>query len=249
VHVTLFHPHETRTPYPDDRTGEVMRSLVDFFETRGKARLKEDDHGAVWYQDFLDHVAANRLFATMCTPSGYGGDDTRWDTWRNCEFGEILGFYGLPYWYTWQVSVLGLGPIWMSPNEAMKERVATMLDDGGIFAFGLSEQAHGADLYSSEMMLTPQHDGTWLANGSKYYIGNANAAAVVSTFGRMADTGEWVFFAASPDRPEYTCVQNVVRSQNFVAEYRLDDYVVTEGDILIRSDEAWDAALKTVNIG
>lgn len=245
----LFHPHETRTRYPDDRTGAVMQSLVEFFEAKGKQRLKEDDHAAVWYQDFLDHVAANRLFATMCTPARYGGPDTRWDTWRNCEFGEILGFYGLPYWYTWQVSVLGLGPIWMSPNEMMKKRVAALLDDGAIFAFGLSEKEHGADLYSSEMTLKPHPNGTYLANGSKYYIGNANAAGVVSTFGRMADTGEWVFFAASPDRPGYTCVQNVVRSQNFVAEYRLDDYVVVEDDILLRGDAAWDAALNTVNIG
>ena len=26
-------------------------------------------------------------------------------------------FYGLGYWYTWQVSILGLGPVWMSGNE------------------------------------------------------------------------------------------------------------------------------------
>ncbi|MFH2071535.1 MAG: acyl-CoA dehydrogenase family protein, partial [Actinomycetota bacterium] len=172
--MVLFHPHHTRTAYPDKRTSEVMRLLVEFFEAKGLARLKEDDHAAVWYQDFIDYVGEHRLFATMCTPSGYGGGDTRWDTWRNCEFGEILGFYGLPYWYTWQVSVLGLGPIWMSPNEAVKQRTAALLEGGGIFAYGLSEREHGADLYSSEMTLTPQEDGTYLADGSKYYIGNAN---------------------------------------------------------------------------
>jgi len=32
--------------------------------------------------------------------------DYRWDTWRNCEFNEILAFYALHYWYTWQVSIL-----------------------------------------------------------------------------------------------------------------------------------------------
>ncbi len=36
--------------------------------------------------------------------------DARWDTYRNCIFNEILGFYGLSYWYAWQVSILGLGP-------------------------------------------------------------------------------------------------------------------------------------------
>ena len=56
---------------------------------------------------------------------------------------EILGFYGLPYWYTWQVTVLGLGPIWMSDNEAVKARTAALLEEGAVFAFGLSEKAVG----------------------------------------------------------------------------------------------------------
>jgi acyl-CoA dehydrogenase len=60
-------------------------------------------------------------------PAGEGAADARWDTWRICEFAEILGFYGLQYWYTWQVSVLGLGPIWMSPNGALRARAAQAL--------------------------------------------------------------------------------------------------------------------------
>ena len=70
--------------------------------------------------------------ATMCTPEGYGAADSRWDTWRICEFAEILGFYGLQYWYTWQVTVLGLGPIWMSENEAIKKRAAEALEQACI---------------------------------------------------------------------------------------------------------------------
>ncbi len=247
--MTLLNPKHHDRDYPDDRSREVMRKTIAFFENKGKARLSEDDHGAVWYQDFLDFVAEEGIFATMCTPAGYGAADSRWDTWRNCEFGEILGFYGLPYWYTWQVTVLGLGPIWMSGNEAVKEKTARLLEEGGIFAFGLSEKAHGADLYSSEMTLEPQGDGTYVANGSKYYIGNANAASLISTFGKLADTGEYCFFAVDRSRPGFECKQNVVHSQNYVAEFELTDYPVTEADILVRGDAAWDAALNTVNIG
>ena len=47
----------------------------------------------------------------------------------------------------------------MSGNEDAKRRAAALLEDGAIFAFGLSERAHGADLYSSEMTLTPVGDG------------------------------------------------------------------------------------------
>ncbi len=247
--MTLLHPHHLDRFYPDDRSREVMRKTVEFFESKGKKRVKEDDRNATWYRDFLDFIGRERIFATMCTPSGYGAPDARWDTWRICEFAEILGFYGLPYWYTWQVTVLGLGPIWMSDNEAVKARAARLLKDGGIFAFGLSEKDHGADLYSSEMTLTPTGDGTYVANGSKYYIGNGNEAAMVSTFGKIDGTDEYCFFVVDSQHPNYELVKNVVHSQNFVAEYRLVDYPVTENDLLLRGEDAWNASLNTVNIG
>ena len=245
----LFHPAHRDRSYADARSEEVMKDTIEFFETKGLARIKDDDHAAAWYQDFIDHVGDKRIFASMCTPSGYGADDARWDTWRVTEFAEILGFYGLPYWYTYQVSVLGLGPIWMSDNEAQKERAARLLEQGAIFAFGLSEKEHGADLYSNEMTLTATGDGTYVANGSKYYIGNGNQAAMVSTFGKISDTGENVCFVVDSQHPEYHLVKNVVHSQNFVSEFRLEDYPITDADILHRGEAAWNAALNTVNIG
>jgi acyl-CoA dehydrogenase len=245
----LFHPRHLDRTDLDERSRQVIAKTVAFFEGRGKARLKADDHAAVWYKDFIDFVAEEQLFATMATPHGYGADESRWDTHRICHFNEVLAFYGLPYWYTWQVSVLGLGPIWMSDNDAIKQRTAEMLQAGEVFAFGLSEKDHGADLYSSEMVVRPLGDGRYVADGRKYYIGNANTAGFVSTFGRFAETGEWVFFVADPTRSGYTCVQNVVHSQNYVAEYGLAGYELTDDDILLRGDAAWDAALNTVNIG
>ncbi len=244
----LFHPQRRDRHYPDERSRVVMEKTIDFFESKGKGKLKADDHAATWYQDFVDFVGRERIFATMCTPSGYGAPEARWDTWRICEFAEILGFYGLPYWYVWQVTVLGLGPIWMSDNEDIKHRTATLLEEGAIFGFGLSEKDHGADLYSTEMSLQPA-DGAHVANGRKYYIGNGNQAALVSTFGKFADSGDYVFFAADSQHPAYRCIQNVVHSQNFVSEFELAGYPVTDADILSRGDDAWNAALNTVNIG
>jgi len=244
----LLNPKHHQRPYADQRSAEVMRATIAFFESKGKDKLLEDYYSRVWYADFLEFVRTHRIFATMCTPAGEGAADGRWDTWRICEFAEILGFYGLQYWYTWQVSVLGLGPIWMSDNRAIRARAARALEDGGIFAFGLSEKTHGADIYSTDMVLTPDGDG-WRANGRKYYIGNGNQAAIVSTFGRLAGTDEYVFFAADPRHERYHLIKNVVASQNYVAEFELRDYPVTAADILHRGRDAWDAALNTVNIG
>jgi acyl-CoA dehydrogenase len=243
----LLNPNHLQRKYPDRRSGEIMAATVDFFESRGKARLKSDDHERVWYSEFLDHIGRERIFASLLTPSEYGAGDCRWDTYRISEFAEIVGFYGLSYWYPFQVTALGLGPIWMSANSDAKRKAAAQLEAGEVFAFGLSEQTHGADVYQTDMILTPSQDG-WVANGEKYYIGNANVARMVSTFGKIAGSDEYVFFAADSQHDRYDLIKNVVNSQNFVANYALRDYPVTEADILHRGPGAFHAALNTVNV-
>ena len=232
----------------DARSREIVGKTVAFFEEKGKARLKQDDFDRVWYADFLEFQRRERLFADLLTPPELGGPDARWDTFRNCYVNEVLGFYGLCYWYTWQVSILGLGPLWMSANGEMRRKAAAALADGGIFAFGLSEKEHGADIYSTSMTLAPKGDA-FVADGAKYYIGNGNEAAIVSVFGKMAGSGDYVFFAADPKRAGYRLVKNVVASQSYVAELELAGYPVAAGEVLTTGREAWDASLNTVNVG
>ena len=243
----LLNPRLQTYDHLDPASKELMLKTIAFFETKGKKRLKKDDHERLWNYDFVEFVKKEKLFATLMTPAGYGSGDSRWDSYRICAFNEILGFYGLAYWYTWQVTMLGLGPIWMSDNEAVKQKTADLLQEGAVFAFGLSEKEHGADLYASEMSLTP-HGDAYRADGSKYYIGNANEAALVSTFGKFADSGEYVFFVVESQHEQFECVQNIVKSQNYVAEYRLHGYPIGETDILSQGRDAWDASLNTINI-
>jgi len=245
----LLNPKKHDREYPDERSKEIMLKTIEFFEKKGRQKIKEDDHERVWYEDFLKFIKEEGIFATLLTPPEYGDEDSRWDTWRICEFNEILAFYGLAYWYTWQVSILGLGPIWMSQNEEAKRKAAKLLKDGAIFAFGLSEREHGADIYSTEMSLTPNDDGTYRANGEKYYIGNGNEAEMVSTFGKMSDTGDYVFFVSNFHHKQYELVDNVVNTQSYVADFKLTDYPITEADILSKGQDAWHACLNTVNVG
>ena len=250
----LFNPREYDPADFDDATRHALTATIDFFESRGKATLKEHDHERTWYADFLEFVKRERIFATLLTPAGEaaGDPDKRWDTARIAAFSEITGFYGLAYWYTWQVTILGLGPIWQSDNAAARRRAAELLEEGAIFAFGLSEKEHGADIYSTDMVLTPAADGGFTATGSKYYIGNGNLAGMVSVFGRRADVegpDGYVFFAADSGHPAYRLVKNVVNSQNYVSEFRLEDYPVRPQDVLHTGKAAFHAALNTVNVG
>ncbi len=245
----LLNPKTESYSSLDKESRELVTKTIDFFEQKGKEKLKYDDHERVWYSDFLEFSKKEKLFSTFLTVGEYGEEAQRWDTYRNCAINELLGFYGLSYWYTWQVTILGLGPIWMSKNKDVKKRTAELLEDGAIFAFGLSEKGHGADIYTSDMVLTSQKDGSYLANGSKYYIGNANEAGLVSTFGKFSESGEYVFFVAKPQHEQYELVKNVLNSQNYVAEYSLKDYPIKEDDILAKGRDAWDMALNTVNVG
>ena len=246
----ILNPKKEKYGHLDQKSREIMLKTIDFFENKGLEKIKQDNYERVWYADFLEFIKENRIFATLLTPSQYSQDpDARWDTTRNSDYSEILGFYGIEYWYTWQVTILGLGPIWMGDNEAVKKKTASLLEEGGIFAFGLSEKEHGADLYSSEMKLTPLAEGGYVADGSKYYIGNANEAALVSTFAKNSETDEYVFFVADPKHENYDLVKNVVEWQSYVAEYALKDYPIRETDILSTGSKAWDSSLNTINVG
>lgn len=253
----LFNPHTASFDHLDPEAARLMRATIEFFENRGKVVLKEHDHERTWYADFLEFVRKENAFATLLTPSsertGSASDEhKRWDTQRIVAFNEITAFYGLVYWYTWQVSILGLGPIWQSANAEARAKAARLLDDGAIFAFGLSEQEHGADIYATDMLATPTGDGGFQVSGSKYYIGNGNLAGMVSVFGRRDDIegpDGYIFFAADSQHPAYSLIKNVVNSQSYVSEFRLVDYPVSPRDILHTGPAAFDAALNTVNVG
>jgi acyl-CoA dehydrogenase len=247
--VILLNPKQYASDISDERSREIMQKTIGFFEGRGLAQLKEDFHERKWYAEFVEFLAEERILADMMTNADNGAADARWDTSRVCEFAEILGFYGLCYWYVYQVSVLGIGPVWMSDNQAMREQAVQYLKDGEIFAFGLSEKEHGADIYTTDTIVTPRGDGRYSVTGGKYYIGNAHAARMISTFGRMADTNEYLFFVVDSQQNGFKLIKNVVNSQSYVAEFELHDYEITDAEILSRGDEAFYAALNTVNVG
>ena len=260
----LFNPNTYNPQQFDEETRRLLRATIDWFEGQGKKRILDDDLAAQWPADFVEFVKREKLFATFLTPSEYadGNPDKRWDAARNAALSEILGFYGLTYWYTEQVTILGLGPIWQSENKDAKLKAADDLEAGEVMAFGLSEREHGADVYNTDMVLTPAGEEDrangilYRATGEKYYIGNGNVASMVSVFGRRGGIDgsldkekAYVFFAVDSQHENYHLIDNVVHMQIYVSTFRLENYPVREEDILHIGVEAFAAALNTVNVG
>src|ERR1700722_397789 len=256
----LFDPNTYDPQQFDAETRRLLRATIDWFEGQGKKRILDADLAAQWPADFVEFVGRGKLFATFLTPSEFadGNPDKRWDAARNAALSEILGFYGLTYWYTEQVTILGLGPIWQSENKDAKLKAADDLEGGEVMAFGLSERTHGADVYNTDMVLTPAGEADrangilYRATGEKYYIGNGNVASMVSVFARRGDiegSDAYVFFAADSQNENYHLIDNVVHMQIYVSTFRLENYPVRESDILHTGVEAFAAALNTVNVG
>jgi len=205
--------------YPDARSKEIMLKTIEFFENKGFAKMKEDWYSFEFTYDFAEFVKKERIFETLFLPKGYGDPDQYYSTYRMYEFSEITGFYGTVYWYMYHVSTLGLDPVFLGDNEELKHRAVKTLRENPLCAFGLSEKEHGADIYSSEMKLYPQPDGTYLARGNKYYIGNGNEASTITVFGKVDGTDDYVFFVVDSHHEKFECVQNVIQAQNYVSEF------------------------------
>lgn len=249
----LFNPHAFNGQDDDPKARDIMKNTIDFFERKGLREMKIDDMLFRYADDFIKCQRDNKAFATMLTPKGYGEDpeNARYDLRRITCYNELLSFYNLATRYIFQVSLLGTSPVWMSDNPAVKTRAAKLLAEGNVFGFGCSEKEHGADLYSNEMIITTRPDGTYRADGEKYYIGNSDRG-YISTFAKFAENDDWAFFLTESRHKCYNDKKNIRCSYlhtGYVGEYALVDYPVTPEDLISRGKKAWSDALSTVNIG
>src|SRR5207237_7240378 len=138
----------------------------------------QEDRQEGWDADWIDYQARHGLYASVLSPQKLSSRGNRFDLLRLTRFAETLAYFSPAHAYSLHVTLLGLFPILMSANEALKREAIAKLETGGLFAFAVSEQGHGADLFANEFTVTPADSGGFRAAGSKYYIGNANAASM-----------------------------------------------------------------------
>lgn len=229
--------------------------MADFFRVKGLAALKEEDRQEGWYPDWVAHQAVHGLYAGLLSPADYSTRGNRLNILKLTRFLEAFAYFSPAHAYSLHVSFLGLFPILMSANEPLKREAVARLERGGLFAFAVSERAHGADLLANEFTVRDTPGGR-VADGTKCYIGNANVAGLMAVLGKKgAGTrrSPLVLFALRPaESPEYRDVRKVrtlgIRGA-FVGEFAVAGHPVVEADVIAEGRDAWDAVFNTVNFG
>jgi len=244
----------------------LARAAAAFFDRKGLAALKEEDQRERWYDDWLEHQSAHQLYARLLSPQQYSRLGSAFDLLRYARFLEVCAYFSPAHGYSLQVTFLGLSAILMGSNSALKREAIAALESGGLLAFGVSEQRHGSDLLGNEFTVTAGDDddatrGDFVANGTKYYIGNSNCASIISILARKEDRqgasrarrAPFVLFALRPPESKgYRSLRKIgtlgVRAA-FVGEFGVDDHPFPKSDVIAEGRQAWDAVFGTVTLG
>ena len=238
----------------------AIRKLVEFFEAKGLAAIKDEDRREQWYGDWLAYQAEHRLYATVLSPREYSSFGAELNLLRLTRFLEVFAYFSPSHGYSLQVTFLGLFSILMGTNSALKQEAVKLIEDGGLLAFGVSEKMHGSDLFGNEFTVRETTDGKFVANGTKYYIGNANVAAMISTMaqkeGPASGRDKRIPFVQIALRPrQSTGLQNSRKIHTlgvragYVGEFDVKDYVLPKEDVIADGRKAWDAVFGTVTLG
>lgn len=234
--------------------------LAEFFEAKGLHAIKEEDGREQWYPDWLAWQAEHRIYASILSPRQFSSLGSQLDLLRLTRFLEVFAYFSPSHGYSFQVSFLGLFSILMGANSARKKEAVAAIEAGGLLGFGVSEKEHGSDLLGNEFIARHDGPGQYIANGTKYYIGNANAAEMISILARKADPGTgrdkrapFVLVALRPRQtPAFQNLRKIrtlgVRA-GFVGSFDVKDHLVPQGDIIAEGRKAWDAVFGTVTLG
>jgi len=238
----------------------LARALVEFFEAKGLAALKDEDRREQWYDDWLAYQAEHQLYARLISPREHSRLGSGFDLLRYARFLEVCAYFSPAHAYSLQACFLGLESILMGANASLSREAVAALEAGGLLAFGVSERSHGSDLFGNEFAITEAAPGRLVANGAKFYIGNSNRASIITLLARRERDGvdhprrrPFVLFALRPDqspgfRPGPKVRTLGVRAAH-VGAFEVTDHELPQKDVIVEGRAAWDAVLGTVTLG
>jgi acyl-CoA dehydrogenase len=245
-------------PYLSDPS---IWSLAQFFDAKSLATLKQEDRTATWYADWLDHQAQHRIYASVLAPSQYSAMAFRFDLLRYARFLEVFAYFSPAHGYSLQVTSLGLFAILMGDQPALKREAVAALEQGGLLAFAVSEKAHGSDLLATDFSVAGAGPGRLIANGTKYYIGNSNVAALVAILAKRRDARSdegsrqaplaliALRPAAAPGFRNLGRIHTLGVRAGYVGEFAVTGHELPDTDVIAEGRRAWDAVLGSVTLG
>ena len=65
VSVILLNPKKYSREHADRETREIILKTIGFFENKGLKRIKKDDQEMIWYDDFLEFIKREQVFAKL----------------------------------------------------------------------------------------------------------------------------------------------------------------------------------------
>ncbi len=163
------------------------QKLADFFEAKGVEPLKTEDERQQWYGDWLEFQASHRLYSSVLAPAQSPDRGFALDVLTYSRFLEVFGYFSPAHGYSLQVTSLGLFAVLLGNNPALKQEALAVLEKGGLLAFAVSEKDHGSDLLANGFTVRELASGRLVGQGSKYYIGNANAASFITILASKQD--------------------------------------------------------------
>lgn len=234
--------------------------MTAFFIQKGLAALKDEDRAETWYGDWIAYQAQHELYARLLSPKEYSQLDSGFDLLRYARFLEVMGYFSPAHGYSLQVTFLGLTAILAAPNTALKREAVRALEAGGLLAFGVSEQGHGSDLLGNEFTVAEAGTGRFVGCGTKYYIGNANVAAIIAILGQKKRPGKVehgrrvpVLFAFRPLKTDPLEGPRKVRTLGvraaFVGDFAVKNHEFPAADLIAEGREAWDSVFSAVTLG
>src|SRR5687768_7552066 len=84
----------------------AVRKLVEFFDAKGLAALKDEDRDERWYEDWIAYQARHRLYATLLVPAKYSAAASHFDLLSLTRFLEVFAYFSPAHGYSLQVTFL-----------------------------------------------------------------------------------------------------------------------------------------------
>lgn len=147
-------------------------------------------------------------------------------------------------------------PVWIAGTTAQKEVYTSRILNGGRFAWGLSEAAHGSDILANQTRAV-KVEGGWEISGGKDYIGNATVADMLvvqaKTGQRPGPASTSVFAVDKLNVPAGSIIQmprsrlNGIRAKD-LGGFRLDKLFVPDEALIGSEGQGLEIALKSAQV-